>query len=259
MRLLLATLLSFLLLVPLAQGQTADQIRAAQEAVRKALPGSEVDIEFSTTVQNAQGNGASIRGAGDNVAGSFNSSAPAASLSRDGPSATGGSTESEWKVTAGVVGNWRLWVGVLFLLAGLYFDLVYISPVAKAKAAATGSKPERGDHKHAAVCFVIGVALVVSAFIPGWALILMGVAAAALFAGYVWMSVSNPLALAGALTAARKAQEFGRAVVEVVEDGPVEFANEFKDRLRRTPGATAEDHNTYSAIREADYPGKKPL
>lgn len=110
-----------------AQTLTPDQ----QEAVRQALglpPGSTVTLEHTTqkdggtiTVEEeATGEGAALRAAGEKIVSDFNAGAPGANLTGKG-GATGGTTDTKNTVIGGT-SLWKnplFWLGVLSILLGV--------------------------------------------------------------------------------------------------------------------------------------------
>lgn len=230
-----------------AGGSDPERERIVRELIRyrERHPEDPIFYRDTVTTKRAEGTGASIRGAGDSVAGSFKATAPDVGLGQDGPSASGGDTSSTWKITGGLASDWKLWLGVAFLGAGAYFDFFY-------RNKATGQK---GDHQHAMVCWAVGLCLVLAAVVPAWVWVLLGVAGVALVIGYFWLALSTPAALGKAL----KGLELGRGLVEAIETAPAEVAETIKAHFLKSPGVTAEDHETYRKVRDADFPEKRGL
>lgn len=255
---LLLVLLALLWWTPpvCAQPPAGDPVR--DQLVRDLLrhyekhPDDPLFFQQTTTVKSAQGAGASLRAAGDktDIKG-FKADAPSAGIGEGGPSASGGDTQAEGiSAFAQKAQSPWLWVGLLFLAAGVYFDFFYKNP----------AKPgQRGDRQHASVCFAIGACLVTVALVPGWAWIVLGLGAAALAVGYCYMAVTHPLMTAALTRKFQRAQSFGEAVVEAVETMRPELASEFKSALLSTPGATEEDRRVYREIKASDFPERAHL
>jgi hypothetical protein len=130
MRIALAVIISaiFCLVSVAGQPSLTDQ---QQEAVRQALglpPGSTVTLEHTTTsdggtlkiVEEATGEGASLRAQGDKIVSDFNSTAPGASLG-NGREATGSTVDSKSTVSAAgsLLKSPLFWIGIFCLAISL--------------------------------------------------------------------------------------------------------------------------------------------
>jgi hypothetical protein len=218
-------------------------------------PSNPIFYQHSETTTNAQGQGASLKGSGDAAQiKDFNASAPTATLGKDGPGASGGDTRGSVSAISGLVVNPWFWLGLALLALGCYFEWFFKDP-------ATGKK---GNAHHALVCWAIGGCLIAWAAVPGWAWVLAGIGAAVLLGGYLYLSVTNPIAaaalnksLATATAAAKGRFESLRAVAEGLENAPPDASLAVKNAI--IAAADPGDLEHLAAARAEDYPRKPSI
>lgn len=221
----------------------AAQQRIDPEVIKQALKDGR-SVEFYARDRKADAEGASLRGASDEVAMKHKATAPGANLGEGGPSASGGDTESGLTAIAQQL-SLPLLLGVLCMMGAAYFNFVWRDP----KTGAVGNR------RVAVILGVAGAGLILWHLVPTWGKVIGVVVGVGLAAAWLYLEVRHPIIAATLEKRAKTSFETVRGLVEAIETAPASARDQVKTVFKETAG-DPEDQKHYADVKRADFPEK---